>query len=288
MKQIRYIFEAALLYTLFIIFKVLAPETASNIGGWIGKTIGPKLAASRKARKNIQRAFPNKNEKEQNEIIKGMWDNLGRIIAEYPHLEKLSRDYTKIIYKENTQTLSQEDRPMIFFGGHIGNWEVNCAATLTQMNRPATLTYRAPNNPYTAKLLDHARTLEGRLTAYPKSRDSARHLLKTLKNAGTIGILIDQKYNEGISSKFFNHEAMTNPAFVQFCQKFKCPLIPIRNERINGCNFTLTIYPPINVLNENGTPRPIEDVIENSHELLEQWITERPDQWIWLHRRWKA
>ena len=137
-------------------------------------------------------------------------------------------------------------------------------------------------------MLFRSRTLEGRLTAYPKSRDSARHLLKTLKNAGTIGILIDQKYNEGISSKFFNHEAMTNPAFVQFCQKFKCPLIPIRNERINGCNFTLTIYPPINVLNENGTPRPIEDVIENSHELLEQWITERPDQWIWLHRRWKA
>ncbi len=287
MKKIRYIIEAALLHTLFILFKVLPPKTASNIGGWIGKTIGPRLAASRKAKRNITRAFPNKSEQQQNEIIHGMWENLGRIIAEYPHLEKLSRNGTKVIYKGNTESLTKENAPMIFFGGHIGNWEVNCAATLTQMKRPATLTYRAPNNPWTARLLSKARTLNGQLTAYPKSRNSARHLLKTLKSSGTIGILIDQKYNEGISSQFFNHEAMTNPAFVQFCQKFKCPLIPIRNERIKGCNFTLTIYPPIPIMDKDDNLRPVEDVINDAHTLLEEWITERPDQWIWLHRRWK-
>ncbi|MGH1455223.1 MAG: lysophospholipid acyltransferase family protein [Alphaproteobacteria bacterium] len=287
MKKLRYIFEAVLLYALFFIFKTMSPEMASNIGGWIGKTIGPKLAASRKAKKNITRALPDKTETEKNKIIKDMWENLGRIIAEYPHLETLSLKNTQITYKGDTKLLTQSKTPMIFFGGHIGNWEVNCAATLTQMNRPATLTYRAPNNPFVAKLLDKTRTLNGRLTAYPKSRESGRHLIKTLKNAKSIGILIDQKYAEGLNIPFFGYDAMTNPIFVQLCQKFKCPLIPIRNERLSGCNFRLTIYPPINVMNDDDTTRPIEDVIKESHKLLEEWITERPEQWLWLHRRWK-
>ncbi len=287
MKKIRYILEALLLYILFFIFKALPTETASNIGGWIGKTTGPKMAASRKAYRNITRALPDKTEEEKADIIKGMWENLGRIIAEYPHLEKLSLNNTEIIYKDSTKEITQSNAPLIYFGGHIGNWEVNCAATLTQIKRPAILTFRAPNNPYVAKLLDKTRTLNGRLKAYPKSRESGRHLIKAMRNNDTIGILIDQKYSEGVNSLFFGHEAMTNPVFIQLCQRFSCPLIPIRNERIKGCNFKLTLYPPINVMNKDNTPRDIDDVIKEAHALLEEWIKERPDQWIWLHRRWK-
>lgn len=287
MKSIRYFFEGFGLKILFVFFKILPAETASNIGGWLGQTIGMTLAANRKARRHIKIVFPDADLHRENEILKGMWNHLGRLIAEYPHLEKLSRNDTKIIYLGDTEKLTQEQIPMIFFGGHIGNWEVNCAATLTQMNRPATLTYRAPNNPITAKLLDKARTLNSKLTAYPKSRESGRYLLKTLKEAGTIGILIDQKYNEGINVPFFGRDAMTNPVFVQLCQKFKCPLIPIRNERLNGCDFQLTIYPPIPVMTDEGQPRPIEDVMKDANHMLENWIKERPDQWIWMHRRWK-
>lgn len=288
MKSLRYFIEGLGLSILFVFFKILPPASASNIGGWLGQTVGMRLAANRKARRHIQLAFPGIDKNEENAIIKGMWNHLGRVIAEYPHLEKLSRDHTQIIYKGQTKKLTQDQVPMIFFGGHIGNWEVNCAATLTQMKRPATLTYRAPNNPWTAKILNKARTLNNRLKAYPKSRESGRHLIKTLKNNGTIGILIDQKYNEGVSVPFFNHDAMTNPVFVQLCQKFNCPLVPIRNERIKGSTFTLTIYPPIRTINDDGEARPVNDVILEANKLIESWIEERPEQWIWMHRRWKS
>lgn len=287
MKKIRYLFESILLYLLFYIFKMMPPKQASSLGGWIGKTIGPTLSASRKTRRHIEYALPNKNEEQQNEIIKGMWENLGRIIAEYPHLKKISQNHTEIIYKGDTQNLMKQEIPIVFFGGHIGNWEINCASALTQAQHPITLTYRAPNNPWTARLLYKARTLNGRMTAYPKARESGRELIKTLRQKGSIGILIDQKYNEGIAVPFFEHDAMTNPVFVQLCQKFKCPLIPVRNERMDGCNFRLTIYDPIETIDDDGAPKDIKNVITEAHTLLEDWIKERPEQWIWLHRRWK-
>lgn len=286
MKNIRYFFESVLLYALFGFFKCLPASTASNIGGYIGSTIGPKLGASRKARRHLLLAMPDTSKERQDKIIKGMWDNLGRIIAEYPHLESISTDSTKFVNEGRLTSLLEAKTPLVFFGGHIGNWEINSIALLTQHDKAADITFRPPNNPWAAKLLDKARTLNHRITAYPKSRESGRKILQSLKNGHALGILIDQKYNEGIKLPFFGVPAMTNPIFVQLCQRYKCPLVPIRNVRTKGCNFTVNIYPPLNLFDKDGKDRPVEDVIKDAHMLLETWIKEKPEQWIWLHRRW--
>lgn len=287
MKKFRYILEAMLLTILFGLFRLMPPQTASAVGGWIGRNIGHRLAASRKARKNLELAFPNLSDAEKTIIIKGMWENLGRVIAEYPHLERISRDHTTVEGLEILDQVRHANLPAVFIGGHIANWEILGAASLTQMKRPIELTYRPPNNPWTAKLLDRARTLNGRLTAHAKSRDGGRNILKTLKNGGLIGILIDQKYNEGVQVSFFDNPAMTNPIFVHLCQKYRCPLIPVRNIREKGCRFRIIIHPPLALFEADGTPLPVEDVIMQAHGILEDWIRDKPEQWIWLHRRWK-
>lgn len=287
MKKTRYIIEALLLRILFVFFKCLPPQTASNVGGFIGRTIGPRMAASRKAYRHLQTALPEKDKNAQRVIIKGMWDNLGRVIAEYPHLKKLSTDYTEIHDLTGEQSALHSDGAAVFIGAHLANWEINCIASYTQLDLPITLTYREPNNPMVAKLLEKSRTLNGQLTALPKSRKSGKKLLQTLKNAKTLGILIDQKYNEGIEVPFFGHSAMTNPVFVQLCQRYKCPLIPVRCERIKGCHFKLTAYPAIPTLDEQGKPLPTQDVINAAHKHIEKWIRQRPEQWLWVHRRWK-
>ncbi len=287
MKSIRYFFEGFALLILFAFFKICTPMTASQIGGWLGRHIGPSLAASRKARRHIKVAFPDIDKKEQDEIIKGMWDNLGRIIAEYPHLERISRNHTTIIDAKILKGELEKNQAAIFFGGHIGNWEINSVAVLVQLNHGVDITYRAPNNPWTSALLNKARTLNGRITGYPKSQESGRKILQAMKDKKTLGILIDQKYNQGLDVPFFGQSAMTNPIFVQLCQKYKCPLIPIRNERLNGCNFSVKTYPPITLFEDDGTPRKVDDIILEAHHIMEEWIKERPKQWIWLHRRWK-
>lgn len=288
MKKFRYLLEAMLLHMLFVLFSCLSAKKASDLGGFLGRSIGPHLSVNRKARRHIKNALPQKSFEEQELIIRGMWDNLGRVIAEYPHLKEISNKHTQIIGADYVQEYLKTKRPIVFIGAHLANWEINCAATYTQLGHSIDLTYRAPNNPWIDKLLEKCRTLSGRLKAFPKSRDSARLIMQSLKEKRSLGILIDQKFNEGVDVRFFDQSAMTNPIFVRLCQKYNCPLVPVRNERVNGCEFKLTVYKPIPVFNEDGSPREIEDVIKDAHNLLESWIIERPEQWIWLHRRWKS
>lgn len=288
-KKLRYFLEAIVLYMVFGIFKCLPPQTASNAGGWIGRNIGSLLAASRKARKHIKMAMPDKSDTQVNEIVRQMWENLGRVIAEYPHLEKISLDHSYFENKEELLSLfKKKDKPVIFIGGHLSNWEINSIALLAHHNISVDVTYRAPNNPWSAHLLNHARTLGNRLNAYPKSAQSGRKIMQALKDGHNLGILIDQKYNEGVQTNFFDIPAMTNPIAVLLSQRYRCPLVPVRNIRSeDGCSFKIITYPPLDVFDKKGSPLPVEHVLDQANKLLEAWIKENPGQWLWLHHRWK-
>ncbi len=281
MKKIRYLIEAILLGILMGISKILPAQWASNFGGWVGRTIGPRLAASRKALNNIKSAFPDISNDRATDILIGMWDNLGRVMMEYPHLKHIAQDRTEIIGAEILE--KHKGQPAIIFAAHLGNWEVPPPAMLLQKNIAASSIYRAPNNPLSGKMLHNARTLKGKINTIPKSKTGTRHIVKALKENEHIGILIDQKYNEGLAIDFFGRPAMTSPAFVQLAQKFDCPLIPMRIERLKGTKFKVTILPPLNIKD-----KPLESVMTESHQLLEKWIKEKPEQWLWLHRRWNS
>ncbi len=287
-KTLRYGLEALGLCLLLLLFRGLPAQTASRVGGWLGRTIGPRLAASRKARKNLLRAFPDLPLSQQNETLSGMWENLGRLIAEYPHLATLARaPYTQITGAEHLRTAQAQGRGVVCFGGHLGNWEINSAACLIQLGLPVEISYRAPNNPWTDSLLMQARTLHGHITAHAKSKSGGKAMMNAVRHGHVLGILIDQKYNQGLCVPFFGLPAMTNPFFVQLCQKYDSALIPIRGVRLHGATFRLEIHPPLSVMNTDGTPRPVEDIVAEAHTILEGWITQTPEQWLWLHRRWK-
>lgn len=266
------------------VFLLMTPDRSSSFAGKMARKIGPRLAASRKARTHLKRALPDKTDEEYNEIIAGMWENLGRVIAEYPELDYLAEeielsgvDYLRHALEKNGQ--------VILFSGHIGNWEV-MAPALLKYGIKLDLVYRAPNNPRVDKMLDSYRSLGGKIRTLPKSHSGTRQLVEALRDGHSIGILIDQKYNEGVAAPFFGHPAMTSPAFVSLAQKYDCPLVPFRVERVNGIQLRLNFYPPLKIYMESGESRPVLDVIADAHNLLERWITERPDQWLWLHRRW--
>jgi len=254
---------------------------ASNVGGWIGRTIGPRLAASRKAERQIIERLAPDNPKE---ILKGMWDNLGRVIAEYPHLQTIATKHTTIINDHILHDLAKSQQPAIFFSAHMANWELPSIATRKQCGTIADITYRAPNNPYVDRILHKLRSAGNDITAHAKSRAGAQQMIKALKSRRSLAFLIDQKYNEGIAAPFFGAPAMTNPVFVQFSKKFDYPLIPIRIVRIKGCHFEITLYPAL----EYEKDAPIDDVVTKANMMLEDWIRQRPEQWLWLHRRWDS
>ena len=289
MKGIRYFFEAVFLHLFYAIFRLLPLDSASALGGWIGRTIGPHLPDSRIALANLKEALPGRTDEEYARIVAGMWENLGRVMAEYPHLAQIGRERVEISTADKNRVLRLRDdgKPGVLFGAHLANWEACAAALQMKYGFSMDLVYRAPNNPWVVGLLERARNLNGILKTIRKSRAGARQIVDSLKQGRHVAILIDQKYNEGISVPFFGRPAMTSEAFVQLAQKHKCPLVPGRMERLGGANFRLsTDDGEISLFDATGRPLPAEHVIAEAHARLECWIAAQPEQWLWIHRRW--
>jgi KDO2-lipid IV(A) lauroyltransferase len=283
MKKIRYFLEYVALRVVLFLLDWVGAENASNIAGKIGRLVGPRLPASKRALAHLQMALPGKEKDEYAAIIEGMWNHLVRMIAEYPNLDSFPADI-EMVGVDHIKTALEQSGQAIVISGHIGNWEL-MAATLAFYDIPIDLLYRAPNNPYVDKLLNKYRSLNGKLTTIPKSRAGTRLLVERLKEGNSAGLLIDQKYNEGIEAPFFGHPAMTSTAFVQLGQKLNIPVVPFRVERLDGtARFRLSFFEPLKLFETDGTtPRPHESVIAEAHALLESWIRERPEQWLWTY-----
>lgn len=286
MKSLRLIPETVLLYMMYGLFRLLPAVTASNLGGFIACAIGPKLGASRKARAHLKLAFPEKTAAEIEAILIAMWDNLGRVFAEYPHLETIARDRVRVIGDDIITRTINEGNGGIFFSAHFGNWEIYGPTMLVRHDTLLHLTYRAMNNPAADTMLRRARTLGGKIPAIPKARTSAKDLMSAMKNKNHIGILLDQKYNEGIAVDFFGRPAMSNPVAIALAQKYKAPLIPVHNIRTGPAQFDIVVGEPIPLYAADGSLLPQDMALQHTQSIIESWIKQNPAHWIWLHRRW--
>jgi KDO2-lipid IV(A) lauroyltransferase len=267
----------------------LCVERASAFGGWVGRNIGYPTGISRRARKNLVRAFPEKNADEIEQILKGMWDNLGRTACEYAHLDKFKcyEDNGRITVR-NAHLLdvrSDEGKPAIYFSGHLANWEI-IPLCLSQRNIEAALVYRAPNNPLTDQMIERLRSENVAPHQIPKGLRGARKIFKLLKQNISMAMLLDQKMNDGIEVPFFGRPAMTAPAAVQLALRQGLPLIPARCKRIGGTRFEIEVFPAIELQNTGDIQADTLAGLSQVNQHLEDWIRDDPKQWLWLHNRW--
>lgn len=284
MKRFRQRLEALAAQFIWALFGVLPVDAASATGGWLARTIGPLMGASKIARRNLARAFPLKNPDEIEAIVRGMWDNIGRVAGEFPHLDQIAAQRVELIGTEYIDLLRDDGQPGIFISGHVGNWELNGAVAVAH-GLPLHLVYRAANNPWIEELYRKGRK-NGAVGLIQKGSEGARQALLVLKKGGHLGMLVDQKMNDGVAIPFFGRDAMTAPAIAQFATRFKCPLVPARVERLNGANFRLTVYPPLEFPHTGDAHDDNRLLLIRINDLLEEWVRERPDQWLWVHRRW--
>ena len=285
-KHVQYFFEACGVYLAYGFFWLMPIDTASDMGGKIMRFLGPRMAASRKAMRNIERAMPETTEEERQKILKDMWENLGRVFAEYPHLDKL---YDRIetqgreVFEKIRNT---HDRGAILIGAHIANWEVYALGTKIN-NVPLHLVYRPPNNYFLDGMIHWTRRRAGAISNIPKNVTGTRQMVAALKSHEKIGALIDQKFNSGVAVPFFNMPAMTTPAVVQMGLRFDVPLYPVRIVRTKGCQFKIMIEPALDVPDIDNEDEKTYQMLLDIHKKYESWIREEPGQWLWIHRRWK-
>ena len=231
---------------LFAVFRFLPLDWASATGAALARRIGPFLAVSRHARRNIRRAFPELSESEVTGVVISMWDNLGRVAAEYPHLRKINvfepggRVETRGL--EHVDRAIAAGRRMIVFSGHIANWEIGMLAGL-QYGIPVAQIYRAANNPLVDRMIARFRGNRGEFI--PKGAIAARGAIAALRRGTHLGLLADQKMNDGIPVPFFGRPAMTASALAVLALRFDCDVLPLRVERLDGARFRVTVYPPL-------------------------------------------
>lgn len=284
-KTTRYRLEAALARAMFAILGALPLDWASGLVGALARAVGPRLKVSRMAKRNLARCFPEKNAAEIHSILVQVWDNLGRVAGEFPHMGELVKDRVEVVGVEHLHAARDDGLGALFISAHLGNWEIP-GAVAARHGLPVTLVYRAANNPWVEDLYRKGRTVTAVGGQVAKGPEGARELLTILRKGGHVGMLVDQKMNDGIAVPFFGRDAMTAPATAKFALKFRCPVIPLRVERLGGAHFRLSFLPPMALPQSGDARADTMALMTEINVLIEQWVRERPGQWLWLHKRW--
>jgi len=286
MKQIKYFFQFLLIIIFFLFFKILRFRISSTVSGKIFEIIGPLFRSKNLIHSNIKKAIPNSNYEELNKITKLMWNNYGRIFAEYMFIKEFRlgklKSKIKIEGQEILDDIKKHNKQVVFISGHFSNFEL-MAMHLENSGIKLAAIYRPLNNIFLNKIMERIRKKYICKNQIKKGIGGIKKLINLKKSNYSTALMIDQRVSEGIKSNFFNNEALTTTIPAQLVKKFKIPVVPIFIERINNLNFKITINKPINFSNETS----IKNITDELNQILEKMIINKPEQWIWSHNRWK-
>jgi KDO2-lipid IV(A) lauroyltransferase len=234
-------------------------------------------------------AYPDKRTSEIDAILAEMWDNLGRTIAEYAHLDAFSTNGKNprltIENAERINAARSTGKSIIFLSGHFANWEVMPIAA-TSLGIEGGAVYRPINNPYIDRWMVRQRTANGPREMISKGARGTRRIFTLLRAAHSIFILADQKTNEGIPANFFGRTAMTTPVPAALALKLDAIVLPVSNLRIGGARFRISIHEPIACEPSGDQERDMLLLSQKINDILEDAVRAHPAQWLWIHRRW--
>jgi KDO2-lipid IV(A) lauroyltransferase len=264
-------------------------DRASALGGVIGREILARTSVSNRARSNLRAAFPDMKAAEIEAIIREMWDNLGRTIAEYAHHDKMRIDGARpridVTGIDIARDAAARGKGMLIVSGHLANWEVMLHAA-RQYGFDGGAVYRPVNNPYIDRYIVRQRSTYGPSEPISKGAQGTRRIFSLLRSGKSICLLFDQKTNEGVPIPFFGRDAMTTPAPAALSLKLGTPILLVTNERAGGAYFRLTAHPLIEIEPSGNHDRDVLALTTKLNAALEAVVRRRPSQWLWIHRRW--
>jgi KDO2-lipid IV(A) lauroyltransferase len=288
MLRVRYVLEAAALFALMGLFRIMGMDLASAAGGLLGRTVFYRTGLTKRARANLVAAYPEKTANEIESILREMWDNLGRTVAEYAHLDKLAAGKHRRIEIANFEIADRAlatGKGILFISGHLGNWEALPIGAY-QHGVEGGAVYRPVNNPYVDRWIVKRRMKSGPKDQIAKGAHGTRRIFTLLRAGKPVFMLVDQKTNEGLPVPFFGRTAMTTPAPAALALKLGVVIVPISNERLKGARFQMAVHEPISFAPTGDHDRDVLALTTRINEVIEQQVRYRPSQWLWIHRRW--
>ena len=286
MKNLKYFIQFIFVILSFTIFKILGPNLSSNIGGKIFEKIGPLFRSKKIILSNIRRVIPNINTENEKKLINSMWNNYGRVFAEYMFIKNFRignlETNIKIEGQDILDEIKKNNKQVVFISGHLSNFEL-MALSLEKNNIKLAAIYRPLNNIFLNPIMEKIRKKYICRNQIKKGIGGLKNLINLKKNNFSTALMIDQRVSEGILSDFFKEKALTTTIPAQLVKKFNIPVVPVYIQRIKQINFKIKIKDPIFFSKEKS----IQEITDELNIELEKMIIQNPEQWIWSHNRWK-
>jgi KDO2-lipid IV(A) lauroyltransferase len=242
--------------------------------------------------RNLEIAMPELPPAERKRIVRGVFRSLARLLAEFCLFPKYSRENIShiAVYEgyENFDTAQRRGKGVLFLTAHLGGWEVGSFAHSVHGNLMRVVV-RPLDNPYVDRLVERYRTLQGNQT-FAKD-EFARGLLSAMRSGETVGLLMDQNMTppQGVFVPFFGVQACTASGIARVALHTDASVIPaftIWDDVLR--KYRVHFDPPLTLIRTDNTEA---DVVANTAlftNVLEQYVRKYPEQWLWVHRRWKT
>jgi KDO2-lipid IV(A) lauroyltransferase len=271
------------------------PFKTARVFGRVSQLIGRRLREDRIGRENLKAAFPEKSPEEIETILAGVWDNLGRIGAEFAHLDHIwdyDRDHpenSRIELPKRTielfDQIRDDGKPALIFASHLGNWELPALAAVAHGLDTAIL-FRRPNIESADRAIERIRAVKMG-TLIPAGRDAPLRLAQALRHGQHVAMLVDQYLTNGVDVTFFGRKTKANPMLARLRRQVDCPIHGTRIVRLPNNRFRAELTEEIPPVRDANGDIDIQGTMQATTDVVEGWVREHPEQWLWLHRRWR-
>ena len=279
-------------FLMFKLLRLIPMKTAERLFERFARWFGPKTKRHQIALENIALAFPEKTPEEREQLASDSWAQISRTLLEYGYLNdifdldenNLNAGRIEVKNAEQFVKLRDDGLPAIIFTGHIANFELLPMAA-AKFGLEIQSMYRKPNNKYAAeKVADARKELSRNLVA--SQAGASFQLMSALDRKDHVGVLVDQKFRRGIMVPFFGVDAPTNPLLAKLARRYNCPVHGARSIRLPNGRFRLEITDELELPRDKNGDVDIKGTAQMVNDVIEDWVREYPEQWLWIHRRW--
>lgn len=268
---------------MWLLAAVLPSAVASRLGSVLLRAVGPHLRKHRQVLRNLYYVLPQASPAELRRVARGMWSNLGAVLFEYPHLDHIVDDRVKVILPRTVERMLDDEQPMLFMTGHLGNWEL-LATFLGRQGKGIVVVYSPDENPVMDTMIQRFR---GRLGCeYVTKQEALRKLTPKFLKGRSAGLLPDIRVDSGVPLPLFGVETPTTISPARIAARLGYPVVPVRAKRLGAARFELEFGEPLTADPAHIGKRAAIDLMAQFNTLLEDWISERPDEWLCTKRRW--
>ena len=271
------------------------PDKTADFFASVTRRIGPWLPEQKTGRLNLTAAFPEKSPDEIEAILSGVWDNLGRVGAEFAQIDRIwdfdenrpnaGRVEIPPNSVERFRKLRDDGKGALMFASHLANWELPALAG-PAYGLDSAILFRRPNIASVDRAIQNIRSVNmGTMIA--TTHDAPLRLAQALQKGVHVGMLVDQYFGRGVDVTFFGRTTKANPLLARLARQVECPIVGARIIRLPDHRFRAELSEEVKPVRDSEGKIDVQGTMQAVTTVIEGWVREHPEQWLWLHRRWR-